>query len=119
MRPGSPGSAFGRSNSPSLRKLHDVGGINKNTTSAFSAYATNGFNGFSPAPKTPKIVEKEKKREGSPNGNDKSDEEDVSDEKENMSFSERLRTHKDDQGSGEDEKLLLTEQDGMICCSSD
>jgi len=28
-----------------------------------------------------------------------------------MSFSERLRTHKDDQGSGEDEKPVLTEQE--------
>jgi len=111
VRPGSPGSAFGRSNSPSSRKLHTVGGVNKNT-SAFSAYATNGFNGFSPAPKTTKPVEeKEKKREGSPNGSEKSDEGDESDEKEGMSFSERLRTHKDDQGSGEDEKPVLTEQE--------
>jgi Ran-binding protein 3 len=117
VRPGSPGSAFGRSSSPSSRKLHTVGAINKNT-SAFSTYATNGFNGFSPAPKTAKAVEeKEKKREGSPDGSEKSDEEDASDEKDSMSFGERLRTHKDDQGSGEDEKPVLTEQEGVLCCS--
>lgn len=81
-------------------------------------YATNGFNGFSPAPRTTKALEeKGKKREGSPNGSEKSDEEDASDEKEGMSFSERLRTHKDDQGSGEDEKPVLTEQEGVPRCS--
>ena len=117
VRPGSPGSAFGRSSSPSSRKLHTVGAVNKNT-SAFSAYVTNGFNGFSPAPKTTKIIEeKEKKQGGSPDGSEKSDEEDVSDEKERMSFSERLRTHKDEQGSGEDEKQVLTEQEGTPRCS--
>lgn len=83
-------------------------------------YATNGFNGFSPAPKTTKMVEekeKGKKREGSSNGSEKSDEEDAFDGKETMSFSERLRTHKDDQGSGEDEKPVLTEQQGTSRCS--
>lgn len=114
MRPGSPGPAFGRSNSPSSRKLHTVGGVNKTTTSAFSAYATNGFSGFSPAPKKAKPVEESaKKREGSPDDSGKSDEEDASEGKENMSFGERLRTQKDDQGSGEDEKPVLTEQEGM------
>jgi hypothetical protein len=96
--------------------LHNVGGVNKNT-SAFSAYATNGFSGFSPAPKTTKATEDNgKKRQGSSDGSEKSDEEDASDEKENMSFSERLRTQRDDQGSGEDEKPVLTEQEGMPCC---
>ena len=114
MRPGSPGPAFGRSNSPSPRKLHTVGGVNKNTTSAFSAYATNGFSGFSPGPKKTKAVEENgKKREGSADGSGKSDEEEGSDEKEGMSFGERLRSQKDDQGSGEDEKPVLTEQEGM------
>lgn len=117
MRPGSPGPAFGRSHSPSSRKLHTVGSVNKNT-SAFSAYATNGFSGFSPAPKTTKTVEENgKKRQGSPNGSENSDEDDGSDEKEGMSFSERLRTQKDDQGSGEDEKPVLKEQEGMPHCS--
>lgn len=111
VRSGSPGPAFGRSNSPSSRKLHTVGGVNKNT-SAFSAYASNGFSGFSPAPKTTKTVEENgKKRQGSPNGSENSDEDDGSDEKEGMSFSERLRTQKDDQGSGEDEKPVLKEQE--------
>jgi len=119
VRPGSPGPAFGRSNSPSSRKLHTVGGVNKTTTSAFSAYATNGFSGFSPAPKKPKAVEENaKKREGSSDDSGKSDEEDASEEKENMSFGERLRTQKDDQGSGEDEKPVLTEQEGMSFCGA-
>lgn len=114
VRPGSPGPAFGRSNSPSPRKLHTVGGVSKNTTSAFSAYATNGFSGFSPGPKKAKAVEENgKKRDGSPDGSGKSDEEEGSDEKEDMSFGERLRSQKDDQGSGEDEKPVLTEQEGM------
>jgi len=114
VRPGSPGPAFGRSNSPSPRKLHTVGGTSKNTTTAFSVYAANGFNGFSPAPKRTRAVEENgKKREGSPDESGKSDEEETSEEKENMSFQERLRTHKDDQGSGEDDKPLLTEQEGM------
>ena len=113
MRPGSPGPAFGRSHSPSSRKLHTVGVVNKNT-SAFSAYATSGFSGFSPAPKKAKAVEENgKKQEGSPEGSEKSDDEDESDEKEGMSFGERLRTQKDEQGSGEDEKPVLTEQEGM------
>jgi hypothetical protein len=117
VRPGSPGPAFGRSHSPSSRRLHTVGGVNKNT-SAFSAYATNGFSGFSPAPKTTKTVEESgKKREGSHDGSEKSDDEDASDEKESMTFTERLRTQKDDQGSGEDEKPVLTEQEGMVCHS--
>ncbi|KAF9648657.1 hypothetical protein BDM02DRAFT_3186979 [Thelephora ganbajun] len=112
VRPGSPGPAFGRSNSPSSRKLHTVGGINKSTTSAFSAYATNGFSGFSPTPKKTKAVEENgKKQEGSPDGSEKSDEEDTSEEKDGMSFGERLRSQKDDQGSGEDEKPVLTEQE--------
>ena len=113
VRPGSPGPAFGRSHSPSSRKLHTVGAVNKNT-SAFSAYATSGFSGFSPAPKKAKAVEENgKKQEGSPEGSEKSDDEDESDEKEGMSFGERLRTQKDEQGSGEDEKPVLTEQEGM------
>jgi len=111
MRPGSPGLAFGRSNSPTPRKLQNVGSVNKNI-SAFSAYATNGFSGFSPAPKTTKTAEENgKKRQGSPDESEKSDEEDASDEKENMSFGERLRTQRDDQGSGEDEKPVLTAQE--------
>ena len=117
VRPGSPGPAFGRSNSPSSRKLHTVGGVNKNTTSAFSAYATSGFNGFSPAPKKVKAVEENgKKREGSPDGSGKSDEGETSEEKESMSFGERLRSQKDDQGSGEDEKPVLTEKEGVQPC---
>ena len=117
VRPGSPGLAFGRSSSPTPRKLQNFGSVNKNT-SAFSAYATNGFSGFSPAPKTTKTAEENgKKRQDSPDGSEKSDEEDASDEKENMSFSERLRTQRDDQGSGEDEKPVLTEQEGTLCCS--
>lgn len=117
VRPGSPGPAFGRSNSPA-RKLHTVGNVNKTTTSAFSAYATNGFSGFSPAPKKTKAVEESvKKREGSSDGSGKSDEEDGS-EKESMSFGERLRTQKDDQGSGEDEKPVLTEQESMLFCGA-
>ena len=91
-----------------------MGSANKNTTSAFSAYATNGFSGFSPAPKKVKAIEENgKKREISPDGSGKSDEEEGSDEKENMSFGERLRSQKDDQGSGEDEKPVLTEQEGI------
>jgi len=89
-----------------------VGGVNKHTTSAFSAYATNGFSGFSPAPKRVKAVEENgKRREVSPDESGKSDEEEGSDEKESMSFGERLRSQKDDQGSGEDEKPVLTEQE--------
>lgn len=89
-----------------------MGGVNKNT-SAFSAYATNGFSGFSPAPKKAKAVEENgKKREASPDGSGKSDEGETSEEKETMSFGERLRSQKDDQGSGEDEKPVLTEQEG-------
>ena len=113
VRPGSPGPAFGRSNSPSPRKLHTVGSVNKNT-SAFSAYATTGFNGFSPAPKKAKAVEENgKKRDGSTDGSGKSDEEEVPEDKDGMSFGERLRSQKDDQGSGEDEKPVLTEQEGI------
>jgi len=94
--------------------MHTVGSVGKNTTSAFSAYATNGFSGFSPAPKKTKAVEENgKKREASPDGSGKSDEEESSEEKERMSFGERLRSQKDDQGSGEDEKPVLTEQEGM------
>lgn len=119
MRPGSPGPAFGRSNSPSPRKLHTVGGVNKTTTSAFSAYATNGFSGFSPVPKKAKAVEENaKRREGSSDGSGKSDEDDASDEKDSMSFGERLRSQKDDQGSGEDEKPVLTEQESMWFCDT-
>lgn len=58
-----------------------------------------------------------KKREGSSDGSGKSDEEDGS-EKESMSFGERLRTQKDDQGSGEDEKPVLTEQESMLFCGA-
>jgi len=88
-----------------------VGGVNKNT-SAFSAYATSGFNGFSPAPKKVKAVEENgKKREESPDGSGKSDDGETSEEKEGMSFGERLRSQKDDQGSGEDEKPVLTEKE--------
>jgi Ran-binding protein 3 len=113
VRPGSPGPAFGRSNSPSPRKVHTVGGVNKNTN-AFSAYATSSFSGFSPAPKKTKALEEnKKKRGGSSDGSGKSDDEEGSEEKESMSFGERLRSQKDDQGSGEDEKPALTEQEGM------
>ena len=96
-----------------------MGGVNKNTTSAFSAYATNGFSGFSPAPKKVKAIEENgKKREISPDESGKSDEDEESDEKERMSFGERLRSQKDDQGSGEDEKPVLTEQEGVSFCSA-
>jgi hypothetical protein len=59
-----------------------------------------------------------KKREVSPDGSGKSDEDEGSEGKESMSFGERLRSQKDDQGSGEDEKPVLTEQEGTKCCSA-
>ena len=72
VRPRSPGPAFGRSNSPSSRKLCTVGGVNKNTD-VFSAYATSGFNGVSPALKKVEAVEENgEKREGSPDGSGRS-----------------------------------------------
>jgi len=96
-----------------------VGGANKTTTSAFSAYATNGFSGFSPTPKKVKAVEENgKRREVSPDGSGKSEEDEGSEGKESMSFGERLRSQKDDQGSGEDEKPVLTEQEGVASCGA-
>lgn len=96
-----------------------MGSANKNTTSAFSAYATNGFSGFSPTPKKVKAIEDNgKRREVSPDGSGKSDEDEGSEGKESMSFGERLRSQKDDQGSGEDEKPVLTEQEGVASCSA-
>jgi len=47
----------------------------------------------------------------SPDESGKSDEGETSEEKEGMSFGERLRSQKDEQGSGEDEKPVLTEQE--------
>lgn len=127
----SPSSPFGRSKSPgafgrSKSPKPTSAGVTKNSN-AFSAYTNNGAQGFSAvrsaAGKRTKVADEAedngKRKQDSVDGGSpapalgaKSDEEEGSEEREKMSFGDRLRAEKDGQGSGDDdEKVVLTEQE--------
>jgi len=122
VRSKSPLGALGRSRSPSPRKA--TSGVTKNS-SAFSAYATIGVQGFSvrsaagKRARADEAVDDGKRKRNSIDSNGaagtRSDEgSEGSEDREKMSFGERLRAEKDDQGSGgsdDDGKVALTEQE--------
>jgi len=114
-----PPAALGRSKSPPPRNA--TSGVSKKS-SAFSVYATSGVHGFSVSSGTPvkraradDVAEEGRRKRNSVDGSVRSDEEgEGSEEREKMSFGERLRAEKDDQGSGasdDDGKVVLTEQE--------
>lgn len=115
----SPVGALGRSRSPSSRKSPSAG-VNKNSN-AFSAYATQGFSLRSAAGKRARAddgAEDGKRKRNSIDGPARSDEDtEGSEEREKMSFGDRLRAETDGQGSGDDEdaKVVLTEQERESC----
>jgi Ran-binding protein 3 len=116
-----PAGALGRSKSPPPKKMTSSA---TKKSSAFSAYATSGVQGFSVSSGAPGkrariddgVEEGKRKRNSVDSGSGvRSDEEgEGSEEREKMSFGERLRAEKDDQGSGgsdDDGKVVLTEQE--------
>lgn len=92
--------------------------------SAFSAYASTGAHGFTTSARkragssSPALGENETEASTSasvvPNGDEEASKEGSDSEKDKeVSFGERLRSQKDDEGASDDEKKLnLTEQEG-------
>lgn len=120
-RPKSPpppafgGSSLARSRSPS-RHPTSVRTGGAFSTSAFTAYAAGGAHGFStPKPRSERASPAPS--EGSTRANsifDSGNKDDTEEESSNgvVSFSERLRSQKDDEENEESERLKLTEQEG-------